>query len=80
MHYVYILRCADDSLYTGYTIDIIRRIEQHNNKKGAKCLMGKLPAKLIYKEEYKTKSEALKRENIIKGWKREQKINLINKA
>ena len=42
--------------------------------------MGKLPAKLIYKEEYKTKSEALKRENIIKGWKREQKINLINKA
>ncbi len=79
MYYVYILKCSDDSLYTGYTIDINKRIEKHNNKLGAKCLKGKLPAKLIYQEKYKTKREALKREIGIKKLKRKEKIELIKK-
>ncbi|MBL7057804.1 GIY-YIG nuclease family protein [Patescibacteria group bacterium] len=78
MHYVYIVRCSDDSLYTGYTIDIARRIDEHNNKKGAKCVMGKLPVKLAYEESYATIKEALKREKEIKSWPRNKKIDLIN--
>ncbi len=75
--YVYIVKCSDESLYTGITDDLKRRVNEHNNKRGAKSLKGKLPVILVYQEEYKTKSEALKREYEIKTWKREKKLELI---
>lgn len=80
--FVYIVRCKDNSLYTGITTDIKRRVNEHNydDEKGAKSLRGKQPVQLVYKEQYKTQSEARKREAAIKHWKREEKIKLINKA
>lgn len=75
--FVYIVKCKDDSFYTGITIDIKRRIEEHNNKMGAKSLRGKVPVSLIYYERYNNQTEAAKREKEIKGWRREKKIKLI---
>ena len=77
--YVYIVKCSDESLYTGITDNIKRRVNEHNSKRGAKSLKGKLPVILVHLEEYETKSEALKREYEIKTWKREKKLELINK-
>ena len=77
MFYVYILRCDDDTLYTGYTVNLDERIETHNNGLGAKYTRGRLPVKLVYQEEYNSKSEALKREIRIKKLSRDKKLNLI---
>jgi putative endonuclease len=75
------MRCSDDSLYTGITRNIKKRIWQHNySKRGAKSVKGKLPVKLIYNEEYSTIDEALRREKEIKGWKKEKKEYLIMNA
>ena len=80
--YVYIVKCKDDSLYTGITTNLERRLLQHNtdNLKGAKSLRGKRPVQLVYKEEYQTQTEARKREVAIKNWKRKYKLKLINKS
>ncbi len=75
--YVYIVKCSDESLYTGITDNTERRVNEHNSKRGAKSLKGKLPVVLVYQEAYETKSEALKREYEIKTWKREKKLELI---
>jgi len=72
------LECSDNSLYTGITNDLQKRIIAHNSGKGAKYTKARLPVKLIYKEFYKTKSDSLKREFEIKKLKREEKIKLIN--
>ncbi len=78
MWYLYILRCSDGSLYTGITTDIERRVGEHNNgRTGAKAIKGKLPAVLVYSEEYPNMTEAAKREREIKSWKREKKMDLI---
>lgn len=77
MYYIYILLCSDNSLYTGYTTDLKRRFKDHTEGKGSKYVRSKLPAKLIYSEEFKSKSEALKRERQIKGWKRKKKIEIL---
>ena len=77
MHYIYIAQCSDTSLYTGYTTNLKRRINEHNNKKGAKCLKGKLPITLVHSEKYTTKQEAMKREFEIKSWPRSEKLKLI---
>ncbi|MCL5432770.1 MAG: GIY-YIG nuclease family protein, partial [Patescibacteria group bacterium] len=72
-YFVYIVRCKDDSLYTGFTWNISQRIWEHNfSKRGAKSLRGKLPVHLEYSEVYNTKTEALKRERKIKGWRKER--------
>ncbi len=77
-HFIYIVECEDGSLYTGYTLNIKNRVLQHNTSKlGAKSLKGKLPVKLVYFEEYKSKTKALKREYRIKTWTRTQKLELI---
>lgn len=78
--YLYIIKCKDDSLYTGITTDIQRRVEEHNldDKKRAKSLRGKLPVKLVYWEEFENQSNARKRESAIKNRKREYKLKLIN--
>lgn len=77
MHYVYIVECADSTLYCGYTIDLIKRIKAHNQGKGAKYTRARLPVKLVYSEIAENKSEALKREHKIKQMTREQKKELI---
>jgi len=77
MFYIYILLCSDNSLYTGYTNDLKQRIIDHNAGKGSKYVRSRLPAKMIYSEEFKTKSEALKREMEIKGWKRNKKVAVL---
>ncbi len=77
-YYVYIVECSDTSLYTGYSLDVDKRVLQHNfGKRGAKSIKGKLPVKLVHFEEYQTLSEALKREKEIKGWSRIKKQKLI---
>ena len=73
MHYVYIVQCSDGSLYTGYTTDISRRIEEHNNGDGAKYTQPRLPVKLVHQEEYDTRSDAMSREYEIKQLSRSEK-------
>ncbi|MBM7557238.1 GIY-YIG nuclease family protein [Halanaerobacter jeridensis] len=76
-HYVYIVECADDTLYTGYTTDIERRIAEHNQGQGAKYTRGRTPVELCYQEQFKSRSSAQKREYKIKQLTRKQKIELI---
>ena len=76
MHYVYVLRCADDTLYTGWTTNLDKRIQAHNDKKGAKYTKSRTPVALFYYEEFETKSEALKREAAIKKLSRIEKLKL----
>lgn len=76
MHYVYILQCADGTLYTGWTTNLEKRIKNHNDKKGAKYTRSRTPVSLYYYEEYETKNEALKREAEIKRMPRCKKILL----
>lgn len=79
-HFIYILKCCDKTLYTGYTTDLTKRVLAHNKlKTGARYTKARRPVKLVYSEKYKTKSEALKRENTIKKMTRSGKINLMNK-
>lgn len=75
--FVYILRCGDDTLYTGSTDDISRRLAAHNSGKGAKYTRGRGPLELVYSEELPSHSEALKREIAIKRLSRPQKLKLI---
>ena len=77
--YVYILKCADNTLYTGITIDVGRRIDEHNNdnKLAAKYTRVRRPVKLVYQEALETRSLAAKREAKIKKLKRSEKETLI---
>ncbi len=78
MYYVYILKCADSSLYVGCTNNLERRFFEHNNSKsGAHYTKIRRPVILIYHEQYKIFHIARKREVELKGWRREKKINLI---
>ncbi|MCH3965336.1 MAG: GIY-YIG nuclease family protein [Clostridium sp.] len=77
MNYIYILKCSDGTLYTGYTNNIKRRIEAHNSGKGAKYTRGRRPVKLVYFEQYTTKQDALRREYEIKHLSRTEKIRLL---
>lgn len=72
-HYVYILRCADGSLYTGWTTNLTERVAVHNSGKGAKYTRSHLPVTLVYHETFSDKSTALKREAEIKKMTRSQK-------
>lgn len=74
---VYIVRCADDSLYTGITTDLERRIKEHNESKGAKYTRARGPVELVYSAEFKDRSEATKEELRIKSLGREAKLALI---
>ena len=76
-HYVYMVRCADGSLYTGWTTNLEERIKTHNSGQGAKYTKSRRPVELVYHEEYTTKSEALKREYAIKQLTRAQKLGLL---
>lgn len=76
-HYCYILLCSDETLYCGYTNDLVKRVNIHNQGKGAKYTRRRIPVKLVYSEEFKTKSEALKREHQIKKLSRKEKLKLL---
>ena len=77
MNYTYILRCKDDSLYTGWTNNLEKRIEAHNAGKGAKYTKARLPVELVYYEQFETKEEAMKREFAIKQMSKTAKEKLI---
>lgn len=74
---VYILKCSDGSLYTGWTNNIAERVYTHNCGKGSKYTRSRLPVQLVYIERLHTKSDALRREAAIKQMSREQKLKLI---
>lgn len=78
-YYVYILKCSDDSFYTGYTVDLEKRLKTHNDGKGAKYTRSRRPVAIIYTEKFETLSEALKREIEIKKLNRTQKEKLIKR-
>ena len=75
--YIYILRCGDDTLYTGITDDVEKRFAAHAAGKGAKYTRGRGPLTLVYTEEVEDKSTALKREHAIKKLSRTEKLKLI---
>ncbi len=74
---VYILLCGDDTLYTGITNDLEKRIQAHNEKRGARYTRSRLPVTLAYKEEAESRSAASQREIVIKKLTRKQKMSLI---
>lgn len=75
--YMYVLKCSDETFYTGYTTDLIRRIKTHNSKKGAKYTRARVPVELEYFEEFFTKSEATKAESSFKKLTRLKKEEYI---
>ncbi|HQR08677.1 MAG TPA: GIY-YIG nuclease family protein [Gemmatales bacterium] len=75
--FVYVLRCKDESLYTGITKDISRRCEQHQKGIASKYTRSRLPVKLVYQEPQRNQSLALKREAAIKAMTRKQKLAMI---
>ncbi len=80
MNYTYILRCSDGSLYTGWTNNLEKRIQDHNAGKGAKYTKPRRPVILEYFEEFETKELAMKREYEIKQMGRKEKLKLIGQA
>lgn len=79
-YYTYILRCADDTLYTGWTNNLDKRVKNHNKGRGAKYTRGRLPAVCIYYEVFARKQEAIRRERAIKHLTRSEKFRLITGA
>lgn len=78
MHYVYILRCADGTLYTGYTNDLRARVEAHNRGRGAKYTRSRCPVTLVYKKGFRSLGRALSREYALKQLTRAEKEVLIS--
>lgn len=78
-NFVYILKCRDGTLYTGWTNDLGRRVAAHNAGQGAKYTKSRRPVELLYFEELSSKSEALKREAAIKKMSRSEKLRMIHK-
>lgn len=78
-HYAYMVRCSDNSIYSGYAVDPIKRVNVHNSGKGAKYTRARLPVKLVYYEEFETKTDALKREWEFKKLSHKEKENMIKK-
>ncbi|MFZ2205371.1 MAG: GIY-YIG nuclease family protein [Minisyncoccia bacterium] len=80
MYYLYILECADKTLYTGITTDLDRRVLEHNNTKlGAKYTSARRPVKVVFSKKFRNRSTASKEESRIKQLTRDEKLDLINK-
>lgn len=77
-HFVYIVRCNDGSLYTGYAKDPAARLERHNSGKGAKYTAGRRPVTLVFTQKFRSLSRALKREHELKQWTRAKKEALVS--
>ena len=79
MNWVYMLRCGDGSLYTGWTNDIEHRVKMHEQGKGGKYTRAHLPVELVYTECYETSTEARSRDVRIKRLSRTEKLRLIER-
>lgn len=77
MYYAYFLKCADGSLYAGFTDNLSRRVQRHNAGKGGKYTRSRLPVTLVYFEEFLTEREARSREWHLKKLSRQEKLRLI---
>ena len=81
MYYLYILKCADETLYTGISVDLNRRVAEHNaSPLGAKYTQGRRPVELIFSQKFRTRSTASKAEARIKKLSRSQKLALVLSA
>lgn len=76
-HYVYVLECADETLYTGYTTNVDRRVREHDDGDGAKYTRARTPVELVYTEQFDSRSTAMQREYEIKQLSRSEKESLI---
>ncbi|MCK4592456.1 GIY-YIG nuclease family protein [Candidatus Parcubacteria bacterium] len=80
MYYLYILKCADGTLYTGIAVDLERRIGEHNSSElGAKYTRSRRPVKLVYFKKFRDRSMASKKEIEIKSLSRKEKLEIIKK-
>ena len=77
MNYTYLLKCADDTLYCGWTNQLDKRLKAHNDGKGAKYTKARRPVSLAYYEIFETKEEAMRREAAIKKITRKDKLELV---
>jgi putative endonuclease len=77
VHSVYVLRCADDSYYTGYTTDVERRVAEHDAGEGAKYTRGRTPVELVHVERFDSRSAAMSREHEVKSLSRAAKERLV---
>lgn len=77
-HFVYVVECADGTLYTGYTTDVERRVAEHNTGEGAKYTRGRTPVELVHVESYASRSAAMRREHRVKQLTREEKEGLVS--
>ena len=80
MHYIYLLQMKNDRIYVGYTTDLDRRFNEHATGKGAKTTRAFGASKILYTEQYRSKSIALRREYELKRWSREEKLLLVKTA
>lgn len=80
MYTLYILKCSDNSLYTGIANDLEARLEKHRQGKGSKYVRSRLPFELVYKQVVENRNEALKLEYRIKRLSRRQKLEFITPA
>jgi len=81
MYYLYILKCADETLYTGITVDLERRVKEHNDSKlGAKYTRARRPVKLVYSQKFRSRSTASQAENKMKKMTRPKKLALIKRV
>lgn len=78
MNYTYIVQCADGTYYTGWTVDLEKRVRTHNSGKGAKYTRSRRPVELVYYEEFEDRREAMRREYAIKQLTHEQKRQMVD--
>lgn len=78
MYYVYLLECSDNTIYTGITTDVARRLLEHKNGTGSNYTRAKKAVRILYTEEHEERSGASKREAEIKKWPRKKKLELFN--
>jgi len=79
-YHVYVLRCSDNTFYTGYTTDVERRVREHDAGDGAKYTRGRTPVELIHVESFDSQSEAMSREYEIKQYTRAEKERLVESS
>jgi len=77
-YFTYIILCKNNKYYVGHSSDVGRRFDRHLHKFGAKFTSQNIPVKILWKQEFNTEIEAIRREKQIKGWSRAKKENLIN--
>ena len=80
MPFVYIVQCADGTLYTGWAMDVLARVKVHNAGRGAKYTQTRRPVRLVYSETWPSRADAMRRERQIKRWPRARKLALFRRA